>query len=327
MPPQYSTGGEWYPPEAWPTVQSAVQAAIEQGKPNDLESPFITAKGRKIWVRVQGYPLKEVGKVTAIRGTFQDISERKNSEDEKTKVNLQLINSSKLALLGEMSAGIAHEVNNPLTIILAKAAKLIRKASDPIFDWESGVKDLKNIEATADRIAKIVKALRINSREAENDPMEKQSLLAVIDDTFELCRERFMKASIDVHVQVDPSQTIRCRPTQISQVFMNLFSNSYDALAGLDSRWVKIFATQKSGNVQIQFIDSGSALPESVAQKMMNPFFTTKEVGKGTGLGLSISMGIIKTHGGEFAYDPSTPHTTFTIVLPDPQHFIKSEAA
>jgi PAS domain-containing protein len=81
VPPQYSTGGEWYPPEAWPVVQSAVNEAIEQGKPYDLESPFINAKGRRIWVRVQGYPLKADGKVTAIRGTFQDITEQKKSAE------------------------------------------------------------------------------------------------------------------------------------------------------------------------------------------------------------------------------------------------------
>ncbi len=204
---------------------------------------------------------------------------------------------------------------------------MILQASDQTLDWASGVKDLKSIEATADRIAKIVQALRTYSREAANDPMEKQSLLAVIDDTFELCRERFTKASIDVQVQVDAAITIRCRPAQVSQVFMNLLSNSYDALAVLDSRWVKIVATQKNGKVHIQFIDSGSALPETVVQKMMNPFFTTKEVGKGTGLGLSISIGIIKTHGGVLAYDQSAPHTTFNIELPDAQHFIKSETA
>ncbi|MCX6125723.1 MAG: PAS domain S-box protein, partial [Proteobacteria bacterium] len=82
VPPLYDTGAQWYPAENWPTIQAAVQAAIELGKPYDLESPFITAKGRHIWVRVQGFPVTVAGKVTHVQGTFQDISERKLKELE-----------------------------------------------------------------------------------------------------------------------------------------------------------------------------------------------------------------------------------------------------
>ena len=89
-PPQYSTGSEWYPPEAWPTVKSAVETAISDGKPYDLESPFITANNKRIWVRIQGFPVTENGKVTRVEGTFQDITERKQNEIELKKKNEEL---------------------------------------------------------------------------------------------------------------------------------------------------------------------------------------------------------------------------------------------
>jgi len=207
-----------------------------------------------------------------------------------------------------------------------KNAKLVRTASDQKLDWTSVIKDLKAIETAADRIAKIVKSLRTYSRNAEHDPFEETRISDIINDTFELCKERFSIANIELHAQIDPSISIRCRPAEISQVLMNLLNNSYDAVASLKSKWIRIDAHQKDGRVQLQFTDSGTGIPEAISEEMMNPFFTTKEVGKGTGLGLSISTGIITTHGGVLAYDKSAPNTTFTIDLPDAKHFVKSKA-
>jgi PAS domain S-box-containing protein len=267
------------------------------------------------------------GKTVSFLAIAIDITEIKNLERDQRVLETKLAESEKLSALGEMSAGVAHEVNNPLAIIKGKVAMLIRKASDQNFDWTSGIKDLKTIDTTADRIAKIVKALRTYSRDAEIDPFDTTRVLEVIEDTFELCKERFRNANIDVQVQVDPSFSIRCRPAQISQVFMNLLSNSYDALADLETKWIKIVANQSHGRIQLKFIDSGGGIPDSIVEKMMNPFFTTKEVGKGTGLGLSISTGIIKSHGGVLGYDKSASNTTFTIDLPDVQNFKKPQAA
>jgi C4-dicarboxylate-specific signal transduction histidine kinase len=248
-------------------------------------------------------------------------------EQELKLEQLKFVKNAKLAALGEMAAGVAHEVNNPLAVIVGKVAILIRKASDQNFDWTAGIQDLQTIETTARRIAKIVNSLRTYSREAENDPFVEATVLEIIKDTFELCRERFNRENIGLLVQVPTSLSIRCRPAQISQVLMNLLNNSYDAVAGLDSRWIKIIGHQKNGRILLQVTDSGSGIPEAVIEKMMNPFFTTKEVGKGTGLGLSISTGIISTHGGVLGYDKSAPNTTFFIDLPDAKNFNKARDA
>ncbi len=316
-------------PDTKANAVEEINAAIVGRKPFDTTFQVVQRNSGKVQdIRTRAFVIRDTeGKALKMWGINIDRTRESELEVELKMEQLKVVKNAKLASLGEMSAGVAHEVNNPLAIIMGKISLLILKTSEQNFDWPSGIKDLKTIEAAAGRIAKIVKSLRTYSRDAEDDPFEETSVLEVINDTFELYKERFSKANIEMHQQVDPAISICCRPAQISQVLMNLFNNSFDAVAGLDSKWIKIVAHQKDGRVQLQFIDSGAGIPEAVVEKMMNPFFTTKDVGKGTGLGLSISTGIIMTHGGVLAYEKSAPNTTFTIDLPDAQNFVKSKAA
>ena len=110
---------------------------------------------------------------------------------------------------------------------------------------------------------------------------------------------------------------VSSRQAQISQILINLLNNSFDAIATLKNKWIEVKGFNEEGLIKIQITDSGTGIDKSVVEKMMNPFFTTKEVGKGTGLGLSISSEILKSHGGSLKYLEDSKNTTFLITLPE----------
>lgn len=251
-------------------------------------------------------------------GLVWDITERtlaqRKLEEERTKA----IASAKMASLGEMASSIAHEINNPLTIILNRASHLREKIETGKIDLAGSATELVKIEDTVGRIAKIIRGLSAFSRNSENDPMIECELHSIITDSFELCRERFVKEGIEIRIFGLPKNLmINCRPSQISQVLINLINNSFDALQGLKEKWLGIHVKEIDHNrVEISVIDSGPGIPEAVAEKIMVPFFTTKEIGHGTGLGLSISKGIIEDHYGKLSYDKNHTNTRFVITLP-----------
>ena len=202
-----------------------------------------------------------------------------------------MADSAKLTALGEMAAGVAHEVNNPLAIIKGKSDLLIRKASERTLDLDSVIKELQAIESMADRIAKIVKALKTYSRDAGNDPIEGTNLLEIVNDTLELCRERFNKVNIEIRVHCDSSLKVGCRHAQISQVLMNLLNNSFDAISEMKNKWIEIKGLKEGSFIQIQITDSGTGIPESIANKMMNPFSPPRMLVKAQVLVLASPLG------------------------------------
>ena len=247
------------------------------------------------------------------------------SIDELVKVRQELnvqtakaLYSSKLASLGEMAGGIAHEVNNPLMIVQASLDEilvLINKPTPPT--PEVLATTLQRGLKAINRVAKIISSLLHFSRQADDDPMEITSLQGIVDETLELCRARFKSANIELVVQPGPDAMVRCRPTQISQVLLNLLNNAFDAAAeSPGSKSVTIAHAQSDRTVQIHVTNSGTRISDDVAARMFEPFFTTKPPGQGTGLGLSISQGIILSHGGRIYMDPSVPETRISIELP-----------
>jgi signal transduction histidine kinase len=232
--------------------------------------------------------------------------------EEQRKLSIQ---SAKLTALGEMASNIAHEINNPLTVISTMA--MITKFPEP--ENEKEIKFNSNINKiiqTVERIAKIVQSLRTFSRDSYNDPIVPTSVQTILNTVFELCLERLKNNQVNVQVDPFTDVLVNCREYQIVQVLMNLLNNSLDAMEGQNEKniFIKISMDQKLVRILVQ--DTGPKIAEDVIEKMMNPFYTTKEMGKGTGLGLSISKGIIENHKGHFYYDKSQPLTTFVIELP-----------
>ncbi|MGK5088367.1 ATP-binding protein, partial [Bdellovibrionota bacterium FG-2] len=230
----------------------------------------------------------------------------------------RLLEGSKMAALGEMAGGISHEVNNPLTVILGKV-RLMRAEMDlGQIDSDKLLVALTKIETAANRILKIVKGLRSFSRNSEGDPFEVIQVSKVIEETLDLCREKFRNHSVDVKVvsdqNVEPS--VKGRSSQLMEVLLNLLQNAFDAITPLGEKWIEIQTNSVENLVLIRVTDSGFGIPVDVSSRIMQPFFTTKEVGKGTGLGLSLSKGIIENHGGKLYYDKNFARTSFVIELP-----------
>lgn len=234
-----------------------------------------------------------------------------------TETQAMLVQTGKFSALGEMAGGIAHEVNNPLAVITLKCSQLTKTLDSEAVELDSAKDLVQVIDSTASRIAKIVRGLKTFSRSTEVDPYQDTFLVGVIEDTLLLCGEKFKSHGVDLRVTCDPIDlSLECRPTEISQVLLNLLNNAFDAVAENPSSWIALQAFRDHQFAEIQVTDSGHGIPPHIAQKIFQPFFTTKEVGKGTGLGLSISKGIIEAHGGSIFVDPNSANTRFVIRLP-----------
>jgi C4-dicarboxylate-specific signal transduction histidine kinase len=166
------------------------------------------------------------------------------------------------------------------------------------------------------RIARIIKALKNFSRNSEYDPPVESRLSEVLTLGLDLCRERFRVGSIDLQVELNVDPMVLCRPTEISQVLLNLLNNAYDAVQGGQAPLVRISTELCGDSLEVLIQDNGPGIPQHLRDKIMQPFFTTKDVDKGTGLGLSISKGLIEGHQGKLSLLENEKLTTFQILLP-----------
>ena len=247
----------------------------------------------------------------------EDIARRQRAEEELAKTRQTSITSAKMAALGEMSGNIAHEINNPLAAILLRAQALGRLAEKHQLDAAGLTKAAKDIEATVFRIRGIVDALRSFARDAQNDPMTAGNVWRIVRDSVELCAQRFQQHAIKLVVPpISEHLFVLCRSVQISQILLNLLSNAHDAVEKSEAPWVRISVDADGDQIRIAVIDSGPGVSPALEPRIMEPFFTTKEIGKGTGLGLSVSKGIAESHGGRLSYDRSSAQTKFVLTLP-----------
>jgi PAS domain S-box-containing protein len=259
----------------------------------------------------------ESKKVIMTVGISRDITERKEAE-ERLKIERERSSySSKMATLGEMAGGVAHEVNTPLATITLLAEQCSDLLNEKNPDLSSIKENILNIEKTTARIAKIVAGLRSFSRDGKHDPVVSTKVSQVIEDTLSFSRERFFVHGIALtvkHASQDPS--FHCRSIEISQVILNLLNNGHDAAMDSDEKWVRLESEIKGNKVEISVTNSGPIIPVEMREKLFVPFFTTKEIGKGTGLGLSISKGIVEAHGGTIFLDAKAANTRFVITFP-----------
>jgi C4-dicarboxylate-specific signal transduction histidine kinase len=242
--------------------------------------------------------------------------ERERMDDALAHQRVKMVESAKMASLGEMAAGIAHEINTPLTVIGGRIDHLRRELAATIEGEPQLATALDSIGRMSDRIAKIVHGLRTFSRNADRDPMAVADLAGIVADTLALCSEKFKNRGVDFAVQLEPGLRVNCRAAQISQVLLNLLHNALDAAEGRPGAWVRLTAATVGQSVEIAVEDNGAGVPRELRAKLFQPFFTTKDVDRGTGLGLSISRGIIGEHGGQIALAEGTPHTRFVVALP-----------
>lgn len=245
---------------------------------------------------------------------IQDVNRSKKLIEDQ---QLQLASASRLSAIGELSGSIAHEINNPLSIILGYTEVIMRLIRAENIDRERILQNCDRILKTINRISKIVLGLRKLSREGTDDPMENANLKDIVDDATSVCGESLAHLGIDLRLKIpDQAYYCRCRPLQVSQVLLNLIQNAKDAVQELDSKWIEIEVTAQEQWFVIQVKDSGVIRNPEILAKIGQPFFTTKPPGKGTGLGLSISRKILATQGGSIEIDKEASSTTFVMKLP-----------
>lgn len=304
----------------------ALEELTTQGFATPFEKEYFRKDGTAVPVLVGKSLLRE--SKDQIIAFVLDLSERKRQEQIIDEQRQRMITSSKLSALGEMSGGIAHEINNPLAIIHGKAGQL-RELAEAGRITPSLIADTAGkIEKTATRISKIVKSLRAFARDGENDPFSTISVSALVDETIEFCTERFRNHEISLLVEEFPKDlTLDCRAVQLSQVLLNLLNNAHDAVMELTEKWVKLVVCEKGGDIHFGVTDSGKGVPAELRDKIMRPFFTTKEMGQGTGIGLSVSKGIIESHHGSLWLDVACPNTRFVATLPKRRSALQKKAA
>lgn len=230
--------------------------------------------------------------------------------DANRRQTAELVSAARLASLGQMSAGVAHEINNPLAILDGLAYELRRSIDDPS---SAGLEDCAEaISAEVARISSIVRGLQQISRDAVEDDFEEANLVSLVEEAVALCRVELEKLGIALSVRPSqPEIEVRARPAQVAQVVMNLVSNAIEAVSSREERWITIDVAAKESGPCVSVVDSGRGIAPEDRDRVMQPFFTTKPPGEGTGLGMSISQSIMRSHGGDLRLDPESPHTKF----------------
>lgn len=267
-------------------------------------------------------PIITVSLITALQFAIQlSVSELNSQEHEKdfnfllSEKTKLLMEQSKYTELGMMSAGITHEINNPLMVIQARATQLFRIHRDPIKVKE--VSDgLEQILFMTERISRTIQGIREFIRPEKKNELEQISLKTIMDDVDSFCGQRFTNHGINLRFYDLERYSLFVNKIQIEQAILNLLNNSFDAIEYLPEKWIELSANETNDSIQIMIKDSGTGIQDETAKKMMEPFYTTKSTGKSTGIGLSLTKEIVESFGGRLTYLRQEPHTTFMIELP-----------
>ena len=249
-----------------------------------------------------------------LRETTAEVERREQELRDKQE---QLVQAGKLATLGELTTGVAHELNNPLNnigLFVGNAVDLIELA---VAEKGQIVRELRHAMQQVGKATEIISHLRTFGRAA---PVSREpiSVRHVIERALSLMGEQLRLREIEVTVDLGAEEPMVVgNPIQLEQVFINLLTNARDAVANSPRKAIRISGSVGSATVEVAFTDTGAGIPPGLERRIFDPFFTTKEVGKGTGLGLSITYGIIKEHGGTISVvSPPGEGATFLIQLP-----------
>jgi two-component system NtrC family sensor kinase len=341
--------------------ESDYRKIVEEGMPEaarmgvwSAEVAVRDASGREIPVHqlILAHP-DATGKIDFYSTIMRDISETRRQADELRRAydelkrtQEQMVHSEKLASIGQLAAGVAHEINNPIGYLHSNLGTLgqyvqdvlamvtaferaVEGAADPVcragleqakretdfaFLVEDIPKLLEESQEGIQRVRKIVQDLKDFAHAGDNEDWQWQDLRHSLKRTLNIVHNE-LKYKAEVHLDCEDIPEIRCLPGQLNQVFMNLLVNAAHAIES--NGVVRVRTWHEAGWVWVAITDTGCGIPQGVIDRIFDPFFTTKPVGKGTGLGLSISYGIVKKHGGRIEVESQVGRgTTFRVGLP-----------
>jgi len=281
----------------------------------DIEKRYTRKDGGIVWARQSLSLVRDAeGKPEFIIAMMEDITERRRAEEERQKLEQQLQLAGRLAAVGELAAGVAHELNNPLTAIQAFAQFLSAKEG-----LDAAVqKDVETIYREACRATRITGNLLSFAcrHEPETQPI---CINETLSKSLELHDYQMKLRNIEILPELAPDLPMSMAdPHQMHQVFVNIITNAEQAMTEAHGKGKLRVRTQKAGKmVRISFIDDGPGISEENLRRVFDPFFTTKDVGQGTGLGLSICYGIVQDHDGHiYARSKLGKGTTFVVEIP-----------
>jgi PAS domain S-box-containing protein len=294
-------------PQRRAALRDALAAVARGQQVDNFDLPLVRADGVSAQFSVNLSPISgEDGRVSSIVVVMTDVT-------DSTMLRAKLIHAEKMAAVGQLVSGVAHEVNNPLTAILGFTDLLMENPELP----ESARRDLRVILQEAQRTKQIVQNLLSFARQM---PPQRQpvQLNSILERTVHLRSYDFISHGIQVVERLDESlPEVIGDSHQLQQVFLNILNNAYDAVreTARPAR-IEIMSTRADAFVEISFRDNGPGIPDT--GPIFDPFYTTKDVGKGTGLGLSICYGIVREHGGEIVChnNPDSEGATFIVRLP-----------
>jgi PAS domain S-box-containing protein len=301
----------WLKPENRQKFQESIE---RKGRVIDYEAYFKRKDGTPIPVLLTGHVRYDKhGNVLGYEGLNIDQSQRKQMEMELEETRLQLLQAEKMASLGKLAAGVAHQLNNPLggvilfTKLVMEDYNLEKKARE----------DLKRVLKDAERCRDTVKELLEFSRQTHY-LIKPCDINQAISRTLFLLENQSLFQNIDVKKDLAASLSpAQADVQQLNHLFMNIILNAAEAMDGRGELTVRTHALPNSQRIGIEISDTGPGIPQEILPQIFEPFFTTKEEGKGTGLGLSLAYGIVENHGGSIRAKSQTGRgTKFTIELP-----------
>jgi len=284
-----------------------------KGKLIAMRDEVVNAAGEVIPVEMTGTIIYEGGEEVATTGIFYDLREKIAGEKKLKEALIQINRSEKMAALGQLAAGVAHEINNPLTGILLYA----NLALEQIDQAEPLRKYLKSVINDTDRCKDIVKDLLAYSRQTI-PTKETFQVNSLVEHSLNLIKDQKRFLNINLVKQMsDDTMLIRADKNQLIQVIINLIINAIDAMDRKGTLTFRTYTNKPHKKVYIELSDTGCGIPEENLSKVFDPFFTTKGPEKGTGLGLSTSYGLVKENGGRISIkETSSRGTTALIELP-----------
>tara|TARA_B100000315_G_scaffold252191_2_gene288444 strand:+ start:673 stop:2982 length:2310 start_codon:yes stop_codon:yes gene_type:complete len=307
----------FYAPKDRPIITAAVEAGMENGTPWDLELSLVTAKGRPLWVRAIGEVIFEDEKPVILLGTFQDITHGKMAEEQSRLHHEQLAHVTRVATMGEMATGIAHELNQPLAAIAAYIDGSLRHLESGDQPSKSIIEALKKASKQAIRAGDVIRHLRDFVRRED-----RKSEYLNINDAVKMAVQ-LMKAELDLNQIIltldlaQKSPVVIGDPILIQQVILNLVRNSVDAMKSVNpqSGELSINTSIEDGIISIAIKDSGPGIEAIHQKQIFDPYFSTKKYG--LGLGLPMCRSIINELDGKIWYEPAPKQgAVFHIQLP-----------
>jgi PAS domain S-box-containing protein len=304
------------------SVGEVLAKALHGEETANYEFPLFTQSGDRVDVLLNSSTRRDpAGQIVGVVGVGQDITElnkvRTEQEKERKESAAQIIQASKLATLGEMATSVAHELNQPLSIIRMAAENSRRKMSKENVAVEYLTDKLQRIEEQTARAAAIIDHMRMFGREATEDPalIDPRN---VVTNALDLMGEQLRLAGIEVVTEFpEDSPCVLGHIIQMEQVIINLLTNARDAMSergGAMKITLRVFVDQQ--HLHITSEDTGGGIAQNALSRIFEPFYTTKEMGKGTGLGLSVGYGIIRDMKGTITAENINDGARFTITLP-----------